>query len=140
MCPAGDTELLFALYKEGGEEGPFKIQGRQRVHVDEEVWNSQDKKTWFKLEATGALPEVLGKCHGMAFDYCRQFAGYQGVEPLKPDFVPVGGDEEKMVEEMSKREWCHVQKLGVGDPCPLCGGLFEIPIDKHVCKQKGVAS
>jgi len=133
MCPAGETELLFALYRLGGQEGPFKIQGRQRVHLDDEVWNSQDKKTWFKLDCPGGPQAILGKAHAMAYDYCRTFAGFQGLEPMKPDYVPVGGDHRKMIEEMSKREWCHVKRLTVGEPCPECNEVLEEPVKEHRC-------
>lgn len=114
MCPVPQGEFLFVLYQAGGRDGVYKIIGRQRVAVDDRVWDSNDHKRWVHFE-TGlhSLEENLGKAHYMASRYCIDFA--DGHEPLKPDYVPVNGDRDEMLRQMQTREWCHVKKIPNGD-------------------------
>lgn len=84
------------------------LQYRFRYHVDDRVFDSDDRKSWYELARDGIRPDavVIAEMNTVV----RALGAEIGADEI--EYIYIGGDSEKAYRAIINAPWAHFRKAG----------------------------
>lgn len=102
-CPQTENDLMITVIKDPDKEGYWKGKMRVRQKIDDNIFDSNDLKTWYSFETNVPMTEdeMIRKQHEMM----------ESTKVLFPeiDFVIVQGGVEAFLEKAKEKPWMHMK-------------------------------
>ena len=119
----GVGNIMMTVYKDSEDSDIWKGEIRARTYLDNRVFGSDDRKTFYAREwEPGTTKEQVIKSVKSLFSlYSKAY------KPIVEDVVMIEGDGEKMIEELSKKDWAQMKKIDPNDE-----------EDREFCREHGI--